>query len=94
MELIKQKGILVSKYIITNALPFLIKVYQKTIIYVEDAYFLAMNEENFIQFFLFWINAFLGTFFRNYFFSLHLFDIFSRLSLLKNVFQAISYNAK
>jgi inositol 1,4,5-triphosphate receptor type 1/inositol 1,4,5-triphosphate receptor type 3 len=61
---------------------------------VEDAYFLAMHEENFIQFFIFWINSLLGTFYRNYFFSLHLFDIFSRLSLLKNVFQAISYNAK
>lgn len=69
-------------------------MWKKVLRQVENAYFLLMNEENFVQFFLFWVNSFLGTFFKNYFFSLHLFDIFSRLSLLRNVFQAISYNAK
>lgn len=53
-----------------------------------------INEDEFIQFFFYLMVSIIGTLYKHYFFSLHLFDLFGRLSLLKNVFQAISYNAK
>jgi inositol 1,4,5-triphosphate receptor type 1/inositol 1,4,5-triphosphate receptor type 3 len=85
---------LTYRFMIKHGFPYLIKLQKKLYHLLRNLYYLALNEEDFIQFFLYWIFSFLGTFVKNYFFSLHLFDLFSRLSLLKNVFQAISYNAK
>lgn len=48
--------------------------------------FLFQNEDDFIQFSVYLIFSILGALYKHYFFSLHLFDLFSRLSLLKNVF--------
>ena len=57
-------------------------------------YFLCSQDDEFISYILYLAISILGCLYREHFFSLHLFDLISRLSLLKNVFQAISYNAK
>lgn len=69
-------------------------VYNKVYQIIDTAYFLISNEEDFIRISVYLLFSLMGTFIKSYFFSLHLFDLFSRLSLLRNVFQAISYNAK
>lgn len=51
----------------------------------ELVYFIVRNEDDFARLSIYVLCAVLGTFFKSYFFSLHLFDLFSRLSLLKNV---------
>ncbi|CAD8065958.1 unnamed protein product [Paramecium primaurelia] len=55
---------------------------------------ISQQNEDFIQITFYLVFSILGTFYKSYFFSLHLFDLFSRLTLLNNVFQAISHNAK
>jgi inositol 1,4,5-triphosphate receptor type 1/inositol 1,4,5-triphosphate receptor type 3 len=60
----------------------------------KQTYFLILHEDEFFTFFVYLVFAFVGALYKHYFFSLHLFDIFGRLSLLRNVFSAISFNAK
>ncbi|CAD8078308.1 unnamed protein product [Paramecium sonneborni] len=55
---------------------------------------LCQQNDDFISITFYLVFSILGTFYKSYFFSLHLFDLFSRLTLLNNVFQAISHNAK
>ncbi|CAK78094.1 unnamed protein product (macronuclear) [Paramecium tetraurelia] len=61
---------------------------------LDSAKKISQQNEDFIQITFYLVFSILGTFYKSYFFSLHLFDLFSRLTLLNNVFQAISHNAK
>ncbi len=42
---------------------------------------------------IFVVISFLGTFYKQYFFMIHQFSIFSRINVLQNVFKAIAFNA-
>lgn len=74
--------------------PKLRKIYSLLYKYIDIVQYVIMNEDDFLRITIYLLFSLLGTFVKSYFFSLHLFDLFSRLSLLRNVFQAISYNAK
>ncbi|CAD8077595.1 unnamed protein product [Paramecium sonneborni] len=72
-----------------------IQQFSHTLRYILDsAKKINQQNDDFIQITFYLVFSILGTFYKSYFFSLHLFDLISRLTLLNNVFQAISHNAK
>ncbi|KAM3129578.1 hypothetical protein pb186bvf_018329 [Paramecium bursaria] len=68
--------------------------YNKFTRFISIVQFLIINEDDFVRLTLYLFFSLMGTFWKSYYFSLHLLDLISREDLLKNVFQAISQNAK
>jgi hypothetical protein len=93
VSIIYQVSRYTSLWIYYYGIPYAQMTLKKLAFALRTSYHLAIYEDEFIVIASYVLCSILGVFYKNHFFSLHLFFLFSRISLLNNVFQAISYNA-